>query len=72
MGREELMAGCQEDPASCGGVAALDVKGNFLFDAATHADFLGATLGTGESWLTPVGHSVSLRQARSATCTRHC
>lgn len=29
------------------GVAALRVQGNFMFDAATHRDFLGAILGTG-------------------------
>lgn len=28
-------------------VAALDISGNFLFDPATHRDFLGALLGTG-------------------------
>ncbi|PSF37538.1 photosystem II S4 domain protein [Aphanothece hegewaldii CCALA 016] len=28
-------------------VTALDVAGNFLFDPATHRDFLGAILGTG-------------------------
>jgi photosystem II S4 domain protein len=28
-------------------VAALDMAGNFLFDQATHRDFLGAILGTG-------------------------
>lgn len=28
-------------------MAALDVRGNFLFDTATHRDFLGAILGTG-------------------------
>lgn len=28
-------------------VAALDIAGNFMFDAATHRDFLGACLGTG-------------------------
>jgi photosystem II S4 domain protein len=28
-------------------LAALDIAGNFLFDAATHRDFLGAILGTG-------------------------
>jgi len=28
-------------------VAALDIAGNFLFDPATHRDFLGALLGTG-------------------------
>lgn len=29
------------------GVSAVLVKGNFIFDAATHRDFLGACLGTG-------------------------
>lgn len=28
-------------------IAALDIAGNFLFDSATHRDFLGAILGTG-------------------------
>ncbi|WP_413160107.1 photosystem II S4 domain protein [Capilliphycus salinus ALCB114379] len=28
-------------------VAAIDISGNFLFDPATHRDFLGAMLGTG-------------------------
>ncbi len=28
-------------------LAALDIAGNFLFDTATHRDFLGAILGTG-------------------------
>ncbi|AFY71663.1 photosystem II S4 domain protein [Thalassoporum mexicanum PCC 7367] len=28
-------------------LAAIDVAGNFLFDAATHRDFLGACLGSG-------------------------
>ncbi|ASC69673.1 uncharacterized protein XM38_006020 [Halomicronema hongdechloris C2206] len=28
-------------------LALLDIAGNFLFDAATHRDFLGAILGTG-------------------------
>lgn len=28
-------------------IAALDISGNFLFDSATHRDFLGALLGTG-------------------------
>jgi photosystem II S4 domain protein len=28
-------------------IAAIDVAGNFLFDPATHRDFLGAILGTG-------------------------
>ena len=29
------------------GVSAVFVKGNFIFDSATHRDFLGACLGTG-------------------------
>jgi photosystem II S4 domain protein len=28
-------------------VSAIDIRGNFLFDAATHRDYLGALLGTG-------------------------
>jgi photosystem II S4 domain protein len=28
-------------------IAALEIAGNFLFDSATHRDFLGAILGTG-------------------------
>ncbi|MDX2216250.1 MAG: photosystem II S4 domain protein [Oculatellaceae cyanobacterium bins.114] len=28
-------------------IAALDISGNFLFDPATHRDFLGSLLGTG-------------------------
>lgn len=28
-------------------IAALDIEGNFLFDSASHRDFLGAMLGTG-------------------------
>jgi len=34
------------DPAQVE-LAALDIAGNFLFDSATHRDFLGAILGTG-------------------------
>mmetsp|Transcript_13770 Transcript_13770/g.37202 ORF Transcript_13770/g.37202 Transcript_13770/m.37202 type:complete len:303 (+) Transcript_13770:131-1039(+) len=47
LGREELMDVVQEDPAEASKVAALQLKGNFLFDPATHPDFLGAILGTG-------------------------
>ena len=35
------------DLLQVGGVAALKVQGNFMFDSATHRDFLGACLGTG-------------------------
>lgn len=34
-------------PALTDAVAALEVAGNFMFDAASHRDFLGAALGTG-------------------------
>lgn len=37
-----------EDPSTLDdAVAALDVRGNFMFDPATHRDFLGAIIGTG-------------------------
>lgn len=45
VGREEALEGL---PASeLGGVAAMQCKGNFIFDPATHRDFLGACLDTG-------------------------
>jgi RNA-binding protein YlmH len=48
MGREELMLPYKDDPAQLeGAAAALDVRGNFMFDPASHRDFLGAILGTG-------------------------
>ncbi|EFJ50818.1 hypothetical protein VOLCADRAFT_57892 [Volvox carteri f. nagariensis] len=47
LGREELMEPLQSDPQQLDGVAALQVKGNFMFDPAKHPDFLGAILGTG-------------------------
>lgn len=47
VGREEVLGPLKDTPTSIGGVAALEVKGNFIFDAATHRDFLGAVLGTG-------------------------
>ncbi|BAQ60277.1 hypothetical protein GM3708_683 [Geminocystis sp. NIES-3708] len=40
--REEVFADESQIP-----VAALDIAGNFLFDTATHRDFLGSILGTG-------------------------
>lgn len=45
--RDELLAAARADPSQLGGVAALDVRGNFMFDAANHRDFLGALVGTG-------------------------
>lgn len=40
--REEIPCDVSQMP-----VAALDIAGNFLFDTATHRDFLGAILGAG-------------------------
>ena len=40
--REEVYADTEAIP-----LVALDMAGNFLFDTATHRDFLGAILGTG-------------------------
>lgn len=43
IGREETMYGHTLDDV----IAVVQVKGNFMFDKATHPDFLGACLGTG-------------------------
>ncbi len=43
LGRPEVLDSTPTD----GVVAVLNVEGNFVFDAATHRDFLGAILGTG-------------------------
>lgn len=51
IGREEMLAPLRDNPAQLGGVAALQVKGNFMFDPATHRDFLGAILNTGQQQL---------------------
>lgn len=40
--REEIVCDNSQIP-----LALLDIAGNFLFDTATHRDFLGAILGTG-------------------------
>ncbi|MGC9525480.1 MAG: photosystem II S4 domain protein [Limnospira sp.] len=47
--RQRLAIARSELPLETDGVeiAALDISGNFLFDTATHRDFLGALLGTG-------------------------
>jgi photosystem II S4 domain protein len=47
--RQRMMITRSELPLEGQGVplALLDVAGNFLFDTATHRDFLGALLGTG-------------------------
>ena len=44
LGRPEVLDNASPDER---GVALLVVDGSFLFDAATHRDFLGACLGTG-------------------------
>lgn len=44
VGREEALAGLASDPSQLDGVAAVQCKGNFLFDPATHRDFLGEGL----------------------------
>lgn len=41
-----------------GGVAALELKGNFMFDPAKHGDFLGAILGTGQVGM-PMGFTMN-------------
>lgn len=47
LGKEEVMMTAPEDTTMFDdGIAALDVQGNFMFDPATHRDFLGAILGT--------------------------
>jgi hypothetical protein len=47
-GMEEVLLAAKEDPSQLeDAVAALQVKGNFMFDPASHRDFLGAILGTG-------------------------
>ena len=83
LGNEEAVAAVSGDPAQAGGVAALSVRGNFMFDPATHRDFLGALLGTGierQKVLSPrpraagpceisgSAHSTTWRRLRSA-CT---
>eukprot|EP00884_Botryococcus_braunii_P017807 jgi/Botrbrau1/470/Bobra.110_2s0108.2 len=47
LGREEVVDALATNPGQAGGVACLFARGNFLFDTATHRDFLGACLGTG-------------------------
>ncbi|KAK9903953.1 hypothetical protein WJX75_001198 [Coccomyxa subellipsoidea] len=47
LGQEDIIEALKADPQQAEGVAALRVQGNFMFDAATHRDFLGAILGTG-------------------------
>jgi hypothetical protein len=70
LGRDELLAAARDDPSQLSGVAALDVRGNFMFDPATHRDFLGALVGTGarpgRARARQVGVGVSARASRAA------
>lgn len=49
VGREEMMSNdiFDDSKTESDAIAAVMVKGNFLFDPASHRDFLGACLGTG-------------------------
>jgi len=47
IGHPDVIEGMRADPQVSETVAVLQVEGNFLFDSATHRDFLGACLGTG-------------------------
>ena len=57
------MSEAAASPAALGGIAALDVRGNFLFDPASHPDYLGAILGTGETTLEPSWGQVGLHRS---------
>ena len=55
------------------GVRALNVAGNFTFDAATHPDFLGACLGTGTQLQVYTLHPGSCSIAdESQSCMASC
>ena len=45
--RQRLAIAREEVPLQSIEVAVVEIAGNFLFDTATHRDFLGAMLGTG-------------------------
>ncbi|KAK9829375.1 hypothetical protein WJX72_005464 [[Myrmecia] bisecta] len=47
IGLPDRVAAIQSNLEESGRVAAVNVQGSFLFDPATHRDFLGACLGTG-------------------------
>ena len=53
------------------GVRALNVVGNFTFDAATHPDFLGACLGTGMQVQLQV-HALHPCSCCNSGCRSHC
>lgn len=91
VGQEEVLppapdpgdADFEPAPALAEAVAAVEVPGNFMFDAASHRDFLGAALGTGidrskvwapASWagcsVRPPGWSVPRFHRHSNSCSR--
>mmetsp|Transcript_33094 Transcript_33094/g.93663 ORF Transcript_33094/g.93663 Transcript_33094/m.93663 type:complete len:260 (-) Transcript_33094:438-1217(-) len=47
VGREEQVDMLAADPSQIDSVVAMQISGNFMFDPATHRDFLGSILGTG-------------------------
>eukprot|EP00891_Asterochloris_glomerata_P006063 jgi/Astpho2/6063/fgenesh1_pm.00084_%23_16_t len=47
VGRGDAVAALAADPQQIDSVAAVNVKGTFMFDPKNHRDFLGACLGTG-------------------------
>lgn len=47
VGHPDVIASIEAAPQETGLVVAVEIVGNFLFDPATHRDFLGACLGTG-------------------------
>ncbi|KAK9833775.1 hypothetical protein WJX74_005499 [Apatococcus lobatus] len=48
LGHADALTGAAADPAELGGVSAMEVSGNFMFDPITHRDILGACCtGTG-------------------------
>lgn len=71
LGNEETIAALSNNLTEAGGVAALSVKGNFIFDAATHRDFLGALLGTGIEREKASGHILSCLWSISGACFVH-
>jgi hypothetical protein len=76
VGREEavgaLAGGPAELGAELGGVAAVEVKGNFMFDPATHRDFLGGWVGGREGGNRTAGcpHVLTADTITPLPCTR--
>lgn len=47
VGHPDVIDALAGEPSGDGAITAVRVEGNFLFDPATHRDFLGAIMGTG-------------------------